>query len=439
MKHLCIIILVCFSSTFALGQESKYAQLGQFLDSLVAKDKFMGTVLISENGVPVFQKAVGYADLTTSKPMEVNSKQRIGSVTKMFTAVLVFKAIEEGKLSLDQKLSSFYPQIKNAEKITVSQLLQHRSGIFNITNRLDYNLYRTKPHTEEQLLGMMLEGGSVFEPDSKADYSNSNFILLTFILEKLYGKSYEYLLQERILNPLGMKGTYLFGPISVEKGETKSYLYNGGWQEDLEAHPSIPLGAGVLTSTVSDLSLFASGLFGGKLISQESLGKMIELRDGFGRGAFLIPFYEKKSFGHTGGIDGFRAFLTHFPQENVTLSILSNGMNYNNNDIVIAALSAQFDKEWTLPNFREIVISEELMKKYSGTYTSTQIPLQLTVENKGGKIAIQLTGQPQAVLETIAENKFELKAVRAVFMFDPDQDQVTLVQGPANIVFKKKQ
>ena len=106
---------------------------------------------------------------------------------------------------------------------------------------------------------------------------------------------------------------------------------------------------------------------------------------------------------------------------------------------MIAALSAQFDKEWTLPNFREIVISEELMKKYSGTYTSTQIPLQLTVENKGGKIAIQLTGQPQAVLETIAENKFELKAVRAVFMFDPDQDQVTLVQGPANIVFKKKQ
>ena len=104
MKPLCIILLVCFSSTFALGQESKYAQLGQFLDSLVAKDKFMGTVLISENGVPVFQKAVGYADLTTSKPMEVNSKQRIGSVTKMFTAVLVFKAIEEGKLSLDQKL-----------------------------------------------------------------------------------------------------------------------------------------------------------------------------------------------------------------------------------------------------------------------------------------------------------------------------------------------
>lgn len=423
----------------AQAQSSKYAQLSQFLDSLEAKDKFMGTVMISENGVPVFQKAVGYADLSTSKPLELNSKQRIGSVTKMFTAVLVFQASEEGKLSLDQKLSDFYPQIQNSEKISISQLLQHRSGIFNITNRFDYNIYRTKPHTEEQLLAMMMEGGSVFEPDSKAEYSNSNFILLTFILEKLYGKSYENLLQERILSPLEMRETYLFGPISVENGEAKSYLYNGKWQEDLEAHSSIPLGAGALTSTVNDLNTFALGLFGGKLIGQESLGKMIELKDGFGSGAFMIPFYEKKSYGHTGGIDGFRAFLCFFPQEKISFAILSNGMNYNNNDIVIAAMSAQFGKEWELPEFTEIVISDELMAKYTGTYSSTQIPLQLTVENKGGKVAIQLTGQPQAVLETVAENKFELKAVKAVFTFDPDQDQVTLSQGPANIVFKKKE
>lgn len=438
MKHLCITLLVCFSSTFAMGQESKYAQLGQFLDSLAAKDKFMGALLIADQGKPVFQKAVGWADVSDRKPMEINSKLRIGSVTKIMTTVLVFKAIESKKLSLDQKLADFYPQIKNSEKISISQMLQHRSGIFNFTNRLDYNIFRSIPHSEEQLLAMMIEGGSVFEPDSKADYSNSNFVLLTFILEKVYGKPYQKLLQDQILTPLGMKDTAVFGKIAVEKGDTKSYLYNGKWVEDQEAHYTVPLGAGAITSTVSDLNVFISALFEGELISKESLESMKDLRDGYGRGLFSFPYYERKSFGHTGGIDGFRAFLAYFPEDKVTLAVLSNGMNYNNNDILLAALNSRFGREWKLPDLSEKVISEDLMEKYVGTYTSSQIPLQLTVENVGGKVAIQLTGQPQAVLEATSVHTFEFKAVGAVFVFDPDQSQVTLKQGAANLVFKKK-
>nr|MCU0400173.1 beta-lactamase family protein [Algoriphagus sp.] len=171
---------------------------------------------------------------------------------------------------------------------------------------------------------------------------------------------------------------------------------------------------------------------------KESLESMKDLRDGYGRGLFSFPYYERKSFGHTGGIDGFRAFLAYFPEENVTLAVLSNGMNYNNNDILLAALNSRFGREWKLPDLTERVISEELMHKYTGTYTSTQIPLQLTVENVGGKVAIQLTGQPQSVLEATAAHTFELKAVGAVFIFDLDQSQVTLKQGPASILFKKK-
>lgn len=438
LKSFYTLFLFSILSLFAQGQEAKYTQLSVFLDSLAMKEKFMGTLLIAEEGKPVFQKAVGWADVNAKKPMEINSKLRIGSVTKMMTSTLVFKAIEAKKLSLDQKLSDFFPQIKNAEKISISQLLQHRSGIFNFTNRLDYNFFRVNPHTEDQLLAMILEGGSVFEPDSKADYSNSNFVLLTFILEKVYKKSYERLLQEQIFTPLGMNETQIFGSIDVKKGDAKSYLYNGSWVEDLEAHPTIPLGAGAVSSTVKDLNLFISALFEGKLVSKESLDSMIDTRDGFGRGMFAIPYYERKSFGHTGGIDGFRAFLGYFPDEKISLAVLSNGMNFNNNDILLAALNTQFGRDWTLPDLSERIISEDLMEKYSGTYVSTQIPLQLTVANVGGKVAIQLTGQPQAVLETTAEHTFELKAVGAVFIFDPAQNQVTLKQGPANLVFKKK-
>ncbi len=432
------LLLFSFCWSFAQAQNGKYAQLSQFLDSLATHEKFMGTILIAENAVPVFQKAVGWADLSSTKPLDIDSKLRVGSITKMMTTVLVFKAVEGKKLSLDQKLFDFFPQIKNADKISISQLLQHRSGIFNFTHRLDYNTYRTRPHTEEELLAMMIEGGSIFEPDSKADYSNSNFVLLTFILEKVYSKTYEKLLQEQIFNPLGMKDTYVFGSVNVAQGEAKSYLFNGKWLEDEEAHPTVPRGAGAITSTVADLNVFVSALFDGKLVSKESLGSMMDIRDGYGRGLFSFPYYDRKSFGHTGGIDGFRAFLGYFPEEKITLAVLSNGMNYNNNDILLAALNTQFGKEWKLPDFNELLISDELMSKYLGTYISTQIPLQLTVENNAGKVAIQLTGQPQAVLEATAEHTFELKAVGAKFVFDPDQNQVTLKQGPASILFKKK-
>lgn len=436
-KLLAILFFLSISTAITYGQGEKYAQLGQFLDSLAAKEKFMGTFLLAEEGKPVFQKAVGLADQTSKKPMEIDSKLRIGSISKMFTSVLVFQAIEAKKLTLDQKLADFYPQLKNSESISISQLLQHRSGIFSVTDRMDYDAIRTKTHSEEELLSMMLEGGSVFDPDSKAEYSNSNFILLTFILQKVYGKPYSTILQDQILSPLGMKNTYVFGSIDVNKGEVKSYLPTGGWFEDKETSATIPLGAGAITSSTADLNTFIYGLFEGKLISKSSLEGILEFRDGYGRGIFSFPYYNKKSYGHTGGIDGFRSFLAYFPVEKVTLAVLSNGLNYNQNEILLAALNTQFGKEWNTPDLNEIIVSEELMKQYSGTYTSSQIPLQLTVKDVSGKISIQLTGQPQAVLEATSPHTFELKAVGAVFIFDPENGQVTLKQGTATIVFKK--
>ena len=166
---------------------------------------------------------------------------------------------------------------------------------------------------------------------------------------------------------------------------------------------------------------------------------MKEIKEGYGRGMFTFPYYERRSYGHTGGIDGFRSFLAYFPEDKVSLAVLSNGMNYNNNDILLASLNSLFGREWELPDFTEIQISEELMGKYVGTYSSTQIPMLLMVENKGGKVAVQLTGQPQSVLEASSISTFELKSVGATFTFDPEKNQVTLKQGPATILFSKKQ
>lgn len=422
----------------AFSQNQDFTKLNQYLDSLESYDRFMGTVLLAHQGKPVFERSVGFSDLEKGQRANPQTHYRIGSITKMYTAVLVFQAIESGKLSLNTLLSEFYPQVPNASKITVSMMLQHRSGIFNFTDRLDYDFFRSKPLTETQILEMIIAAGSVFEPDTKAAYSNSNFVLLTFILEKIEGQSYSSLLDSRILKPLGLKDTYVFGTIDPAKNEARSYLYQGGWKVDRDADPSVPSGAGNLASHAQDLDVFIRGLFAGQLISTQSLDSMKAINQGFGRAMFSFPYFEKKSFGHTGGIDGFRSFLAYFPEEELTVTVLSNGLNFNNNDLLLAMLDSYFGREWALPQFKATKLSSEQLQAYVGTYTSAQLPLILVFSEKDGNLAVQPTGQPLAVLEATGADRFEFKMAGASFTFRLEKGELTLTQGGQSFLYRKQ-
>ncbi|HSF52668.1 MAG TPA: serine hydrolase domain-containing protein [Algoriphagus sp.] len=440
MKAKLTLLLFFFAVSLNSGfaQFRNFSKLDQFLDSLEAHEKFMGTILLATDGKVDYQRALGYSDLETGKKNTPETRLRIGSISKMFTTVLVLKTVEEGKLSLDQKLADFYPQIQNSDKITISQLLQHRSGIHNFTNNEDYLSYNTKPISEPDLVGIIVKGGSDFEPDSKADYSNSNFVLLTFILEKVNQTPFAQQLEEQIAKPLKLENTYVFSSTDLSKNESYSYNFNGKWVEETETDPSIPLGAGAISSTVSDLNIFIHSLFEGKLISEESLKLMMEIREGFGRGMFSFPYFERKSYGHTGGIDGFRSFLGYFPEEKVTITVLSNGLNYNNNDILLALLDTYFGKEISIPSFGTVVLSSEELDAYVGDYASEQIPLKLTFVKDGAKLIAKPSGQPETVLEATAVHTFEFKPVNAVFVFDPEKGEVILKQGGQSFTFKKQ-
>jgi D-alanyl-D-alanine carboxypeptidase len=165
---------------------------------------------------------------------------------------------------------------------------------------------------------------------------------------------------------------------------------------------------------------------------------MKEIKDGFGRGLFSFPYYQQRSFGHTGGIDGFRSFLAYFPEDQVTISVLSNATNFNSNDLLLALLDSYYGKEWQLPEFIAKPVSVEMMQRYIGTYSSTQIPLVLVFSEKDGNLAVQPSGQPLTVLELTGANRFEFKQAGAVFTFDPEQNQVTLNQAGQTFLFKKK-
>jgi len=421
-----------------LAQNFDETKLDNYFNALEANNKFMGSVAVSRNGKIIYAKSIGFLDFENNIKADENTKYRIGSISKTFTAVLVLKAVEDKKLGLNQTIDKYFPTIKNAEKITIQHLLNHRSGIHNFTNDKEYLTWNTQPRTEKEMVGIIAKSGSDFVPDTQSQYSNSNYVLLTYILEKCFKKSYAELLKEYITQPLGLENTYLGGKIDTSKKESKSYRYLETWNTEPETDISIPLGAGGIVSTPSDLVKFSNALFEGKLLHKESLEIMTTFKDQYGMGLFQIPFYDKIGYGHTGGIDGFSSVFSHFPDGNISYALTSNGTNYNNNNISIAVLSAVCDKPYDIPEFSTYEVSAEDLDKYLGVYSSAQIPLKVTITKENKTLIAQGTGQPSFPLEATEKDKFRFDQANLVLEFNPTDKTMLLKQGGGQFIFTRE-
>ena len=440
MKRTFLITLVLgFFYQTGIAQSFDKATLDRYLDTLEINNKFMGSVAISKSDEVIYSRSIGYADFEHKIKADKNTKYRIGSITKTFTAVLVLKAIEKNKIDLNQSIDKFFPAIKNAGKITVNQLLHHRSGIHNFTNDKEYLTWNTKPKTQKEMIEIIAKGGSDFEPGSKYEYSNSNYVLLTFILQQAFDQQYSDLLTEYITKPLRLKNTYLGGKINVQNGESKSYKFSGTWKVEPETDISVPLGAGGIVSTPGDLVKFSYALFNGKLLTQESLEQMKSLKDGYGMGLIQIPFYEKRGYGHTGGIDGFTSVFVYFPDGDISYALTSNGTNYNTNNISIAVLSAVYGKPFKMPEFNKTYeVSSKDLDKYLGVYASKQIPLKMTITKQNDTLIAQATGQSSFPLKATAKDKFEFEQAGIILEFSPKDSTMILTQGGGEVKFNKE-
>lgn len=438
IKRILTTSLLLIFAQIGFSQNFDKNKLDNYFNVLEQNNKFMGSVAISKNGEIIYTKSIGLADVENSLKATEKTKYRIGSISKSFTAVLTLKAVENKKLDLNQTIDKWFPEITNAKKITIKQLLSHRSGIHNFTNDADYLTYNTQPKTEKEIVEIIVKGNSEFEPDSKAEYSNSNYVLLTYILEKTFKKSYSDLLLEHIVKPIGLTNTYVFGRINPSKNECKSYKFAGTWKLETETDYTIPLGAGAITSTPSDLTKFADALFGGKLLKSESLEIMKTIKDGYGIGLFQIPFYKSIGYGHTGGIDGFSSVYAHFPEDKISYALISNGTNFKNNDITIAVLSAVYGKPYEIPVFTTFKLTSEDLDKYLGIYASKQIPLKITITKEGNTLIAQGTGQPAFPIEATEKDKFKFDQAGAKFEFNPTEKTMILFQGGGQINFTKE-
>ena len=419
------------------------AKLDQFFDRLAEKNKAMGSLTIAKGGNVLYTRAIGYSQIngTEKKPLTAATRYRIGSITKMFTAAMIFQLVEEGKLKLSDTLDKFFPQIPNAQKIAIAHILAHRSGIHD--SLIDRNLRpssKTDPMTKEELLSLIAKGKPDFEPDARHSYSNSGYTVLGLIIEKLTGKPYGEALKEGITSKIALKDTYIAtGSIDVNKNEALTYRnLVGEWKQESETHPSMLFSAGAIVSTPNDMATFIQALFDLKLISQESLASMKTMRDGEGLGMEPFTFAGKTFYGHTGGADNYGSWLAYLPEEKLAVAYTTNAKVYPVVNIVSGVVDIYYNRPFQIPAFETIAVSPEVLDKYVGVYSSPDAPVKFTVTRDGATLYIQPNEQSAAPLEATAQDKFRIESAGIVFEFDAAKNQMIQKRGGRDRVFTKE-
>ncbi len=421
-------------------EKPNFTKLDKYIDALVSNDKAMISVAIRKDGELVYSKQAGYASVSEQVLLNKETKLQMGSISKVYTAVLIMQLVESGKLTLEQTLSDFFPDIVNAETITIKDLLSHRSGLYNFTNDPQYIEYMESPKSKSQMLKIIKTYEANELPNTNFEYSNTNYVLLGYIIEDILDLSYAEALNTYITAPLGLHNTYFADPIDTDDNEAYSYRFLGEWQKTTETDMSIPHAAGAIAATPEDVSAFMYALFNEQLLTKDSLRKM-KVKGEYGLGLMSFPFYGKTGYGHSGSIDGFVSNAVYFDDQNISSTVAVNGINYEFNDILIAVLSAAYNMDFAIPNFEPI--SEEILSKIdyealTGEYSSEQLPLDISVFVKDRILQAQASGQGAFPISAESENVFVFKPAGISMEFKPEENSFILNQGGGRYLYNKQ-
>ena len=339
-----LVILCSLSSVSYLAAQEKSAEIDALLKQYLEYSQFNGSVLIADHGAVIFKKGYGEANMEWGIPNAPDTRFRLGSITKQFTATLVLQLVEEGKLKLDGKITDYIPDYPKpmGEKITIHNLLTHTSGIPNYTSLPSFQLSLSRlPANPSEFIKGFWNLPLEFEPGSKFNYSNSGYFLLGVILETVSGKSYARLLEEKIFGPLKMHDSgYDSGTPLLLKRAAGYQKAGGGLVNSEFVDMSTPFAAGALYSTVEDLFLWDRALYSDKILSDRSKAVMFQPRIETGHQPGPLMHYAYGWFvgktqvgtsadsifaiSHGGAINGFNALIARYPQDQKLIVLLNN-------------------------------------------------------------------------------------------------------------------
>ena len=431
-------------ASFCLAQDN-IPRMEQVVRSYVDAKQFMGSVLVDRDGKTLLSKSYGSANLEWEIPNSPSTKFRLGSITKQFTAACIILLEERGKLKVEDPVKKYMPDAPAAwDKVTIFNLLTHTSGIPSFTGFPDYHSTEAIATTPEQLVARFRDKPLEFQPGEKWNYSNSGYVLLGYLIEKISRQSYRQFVQENIFNPLGMKDSGYDSNLEIILHRASGYtpgpngVTNAGYID-----MTIPLSAGALYSTTEDLLRWEHGLMGGKLLSPASLQKMTTpFKNDYAFGLGVRTANGHKLIDHGGGIEGFNTFLAYYPVDKLTVVVLANLNGQAPGAIASTLAAVAHGENVVLPAERkEITVSPAILAKYVGTY-ELMPDFDIVVTLEGGQLMTQATGQPKFPLFAESETKFFLRVVDAeVDFFKNDKGEVThliLHQGGQDVKGTKK-
>ncbi len=454
------LVFALFLGTLALHAQTKISErktkvIDSLLTYLYQNGRFMGSVNIRQDNKTLLKKAYGIIGEKNGKPLAANgdTRYRIGSISKTYTAVMIMQLVEEGKLSPDDHLQKFFPEIPNADKITIRQLLTHQSGLYNYTNDLQWRSQRQYV-SQKDLIAVFAKQKPIFEPGAKTEYCNTNYMLLGYIVETITGKSFNDNLQSRIVRKLGLKHTLLPATnVNPAKNEALSFATdeNGKWQAEPETHVSSCAGAGGVLATPEDVSIFLEALVENRLLKAATVQEMLPKQgendingvNSYGYGLLTMPFgTDHTAYGHSGHVDAFHTMSGYFAKDKLSMSLFANTEVMNLNQVAIYLLSILFDKAYTFPDFTEVAVSASDLQGLTGVYTTPQLPMEIRIMEHSGKLWTQATNQDSVRLTALSRDKFEVKEADLTLKFIRDEkgiaQQVLLAQGGEELKLKKK-
>jgi CubicO group peptidase (beta-lactamase class C family) len=415
-KLIAFLLLIIVSKTQGqIADLNTPKKLNELFSFYQKQNLFNGSVLIAKKGQILLNNGFGLQNASLNKKNDPKGIFQIYSITKTFTACVILKLVEEGKLSLNDKLSKFYPNYPSGDSISIENLLTHTSGIY------DYTRGNNMPdQTEKSFVEFQKTKPLDFPAGSDWNYTNSGYYFLGYIIQKATGMTYEKAVGKYIFKPLKMTQSGFAFKYLAHKNKAIGYevFTENTKKEAVVYDPPGPFAAGGIYSTVEDLYKYYNGLKAYKILTKASLEKAYTpFKNNYGYGWVILPMFDKKTVGHSGAGAGFRTNFIQIPEDDICIILLSNTEKELNN-IIGNAFKILYNKPYKIPV--EINLSKDIVKQYTGAYqVNSDLVIYVNFENN--KLVAHPSKQPPSILYPEKQNLFYADEINGYIRFEKNK------------------
>lgn len=397
---------------FVLGQNNYADKIDKYMKAQANLYNFAGTVLVKRNGKVIYLKAFGQADKEWLADNTTDTKYRVCSITKQFTATSILMLEQQGKLSVDDKLNKYFKDFPNGDKVTLHMMLCHRSGIPDYSDQPEYIPMYSVPNERDSLIKLMKTHKFDFEPGTGFKYSNSNYFLLACIIEQVSKQTYSSFMNENIFSKVGMTNSLVDNTDTIINKRAVGYgYYDNHYVHEYNAYIPNALGCGDILSTAEDLNKWDNAMCGTSLLNESSKTKMYtpySKDELYGYGYCILNLKNKKCIQHSGGDGGFKNSIVRIPTDSSCVIVLSNNLS-SSPIISFALVGIIIDAEVSIPQkHTQNPIDTSVLKNYVGSYQETYmgITYKSKIIQKGGKLYEYVNGSDDTELIPESENVF---------------------------------